>query len=242
MTKHNGHDDPKIADFLEEQERKAIEKAHIVHHAAENKEPAFNLPPVTQALCLLNIGVFLLGKLFPSLMTDENMYALSFVPARYFGAEPMGAAGLFSPVTHMFLHAGWAHLLINVATLMAFGAGLEKMMGLRRFLLFYFTTGLCAALAQALADPHMEAPMIGASGAISGLFGGILMMMYAGGFMGRGYRKLLPFVFIWIGISVFFGLFGIPGVDNPIAWVTHIGGFIAGLLLYKPILRLKVQH
>jgi membrane associated rhomboid family serine protease len=243
MTATKDNDDPKITRFPDARERKALEKAHFIHQRAEPpKEPALNLPPAVKALCLINIAVFLLMDFFPGLLTPDDIYVLGFVPARYFSGQPLDFAGIVSPFTHMFIHGGWLHLGINIGTLMAFGAGLEKKIGARRLLLFYFITGLCGALAQALAYPEMEAPMVGASGAISGLFGGVVMLMYSEGLMGQGYRKLAPLIFIWIGISVFFGFFGMPGTDNPIAWTTHIGGFIGGLLLYKPISRLKIQH
>jgi membrane associated rhomboid family serine protease len=215
----------------------------------QNKsEPILNLPPVVQALCLINIGVFLLGLVFPQLMTDNVIDALAFIPARYTGTMPFSLAALTSPLTHMFLHAGWLHISLNVGTLMALGAGLENNMGGRRMLLFYFTTGLCGAGLHLLVFPHSTDPMIGASGAISGLFGGVIMMMYDAGMMGRaqpgrgiaGYRKLLPVILVWIGVAVFFGFFGMPGVDSPIAWTAHVGGFISGLLLYKPFRRLKI--
>ncbi len=241
MTDQNGPDDDKVTRFPDAREREALEKAHIVHHTPA-REPFLNLPPVVQILCLLNIAVFLCGKFFPQLLTDDLLYALAFVPARYFGADPIGGAAIFSPVTYMFIHGGWMHLSLNVAMLMAFGAGLEKFMGGRRLLLLYFATGLCGAMAQLLVYPHTDSPMIGASGGISGLFGGVMIMMYSSGMLGQGYRKLLPVIFIWIGISVFFGFFGMPGVDSPIAWTAHVGGFIGGLLLYGPISRLKIQH
>ena len=173
-------------------------------------------------------------------MTDNVLYALSFVPARYFGAAPLGFAGILSPLTYMFIHAGWLHLSINVITLVAFGAGLEKAIGGRKMLLFYFATGLCGAALHALVYPLSEDPVVGASGAISGLFGGVVMMMYEAGMMGKGYEKLLPVIFLWIGASAFFGFFGMPGINNPIAWTVHIGGFISGLLLYKPVCRFKI--
>ncbi len=149
-------------------------------------EPVFNLPPVTQTLCLLNIGIFLFGLVFPQLMTDKVLYDLAFVPARYTGTVPFGMTAVTSLLTHMFLHAGWLHLSVNAGTLMAFGAGLEKNMGGRRMLVFYFATGLCGAALHTLVYPHSQDPMIGASGAISGLFGGIIMMMYGLGMMGGG--------------------------------------------------------
>lgn len=243
MTKINGHDDSNITPFPTQKEREAIEKARFVHPQNDDRlpaEPIFNLPPVVRALCLINVAVFLFGFLFPNIMTDDMLYSLAFVPARY--TEHLTFAAILSPLTHMFIHAGWAHLGINVGMLMAFGAAVEKKIGGRRLLLIYFISGLAGALVHALIYPGAEVPMIGASGAISGLFGAVIMLMYTEGMMGTGYRKLLPFVAVWIGVSIFFGVIGMPGTDNPIAWVTHIGGFIAGLLLYKPVSRLRVSQ
>ncbi|MCE9507224.1 MAG: rhomboid family intramembrane serine protease [Alphaproteobacteria bacterium] len=243
MTKMDGNDDPKVTRFPDAKEREAIEKARFIHHQDKAPaEPVLNLPPVVKALCLVNIAVFLGMTFFPGFMTPDDIYAFGFVPARYSSGQPLDFAGIVSPITHMFIHGGWLHLGINVGTLMAFGAGIEKKIGGRRLLLLYFISGLFGALVHALASPETDAPMVGASGAISGLFGGVIALMYMEGMMGRGYRKLLPFVLIWIGISVFFGVFGVPGTDNPIAWDTHIGGFISGLLLYKPLSRLKIQY
>ncbi len=108
-------------------------------------EPVFNLPPVVQALCLINIGVFLLQILFPRLLTDDVLDTLAFIPARYTEGAPLGIAALISPVTHMFLHAGWLHISINVGTLMAFGAGLEKDMGGAANAVVFISRPACAA-------------------------------------------------------------------------------------------------
>ena len=243
MTKINDRDGPKITEFPSAKERAALERARLMRrHDQSSGEPILNLPPVVKTLCLINIAIFLLMTFFPKLLPPEDIYTWAFVPARYFNGQPLGFSGIFSPLTHMFIHAGWLHLGVNIGALMAFGSGLEKKIGGRRLLLFYFSSGLCGALLHTLIYPGMEAPMIGASGAISGLFGGILMLMYEGGLMGQGYQKLMPLIAIWIGISVFFGFFGIPGTDGQIAWSTHVGGFISGLLLYKPLSRLKIQH
>lgn len=243
MTNVDGQDDPKITVFPTAKERQVLEKAHIMHPAEKPaSEPVLNLPVLVRNLCLINVIIFAVMDIFPNLLTPDQVNALSFVPARYFNDEPIGFAALFSPFTYMFLHGGWLHLAINMGMLMAFGTGLERRMGARRMLLLYVVTGLLGALLQTIVQPHLEVPMIGASGAVSGLFGGIIMIMYGDGMMGQGYRKLLPFVAVWIGISLFFGLFGMPGTDSPIAWIPHVGGFIAGMLLYRPILRMRVQH
>jgi membrane associated rhomboid family serine protease len=167
-------------------------------------------------------------------------YALAFVPARYTGGLDFGISGVVSPFTHMFLHGGWMHLGVNVLSLAAFGAGLEKWLGARKFLAVYFLSGLTGALCELLWMPRLEAPMIGASGGISGLFGALLVVMYGKGYMGQGsgMQRLLPFVLIWLATTVFFGWFGVPGTGGAaIAWQTHVGGFLAGMMLAKVMAR-----
>lgn len=192
--------------------------------------PILNLTPVVKALCLINLSV----QLLQSFLTDDLLYALAFVPARYTGDGPLEWSALTSPLTHQFVHGGWLHLGMNMAALMAFGSGLEKTMGGKRMLALYLATGFAGAAFHALLHPHDTLPMVGASGAISGLFGGVLMAMYSGT-GGRNYRQLLPAVIVWLGASAFFGLLGMPGVDAPIAWLAHVGGFLAGLFLYAAL-------
>ncbi|MBU6476134.1 MAG: rhomboid family intramembrane serine protease [Alphaproteobacteria bacterium] len=209
----------------------------------QKSEPILNLPPATRALVLANLAVFLAEILLPEKTSDRLVTFFGFVPARYTGHAHAGLAALVSPVTHMFLHGGWLHIGVNVTALMAFGAGVEKVMGAKRMLLFYFLTGLAGALLHALVYPASTIPMIGASGAISGLFGGVLIMMADAGLMGGGkarVKTLLPVIALWLAAAVFFGYFGMPGVNSPIAWTAHVGGFIAGLLLFKPCLRLVI--
>lgn len=199
-------------------------------------EPILNLPPATQLLCLMNVAVFLLQTFAPGVMTDDVLYRLAFVPRRYTAPGPLVLEAYSSLFTYMFIHGGWMHLCINVATLMAFGAGIERRLGWPRFLFLYVVTGVAAAAVHFMVYPQAETPVVGASGAISGLFGAAVMMMYGGNASGaRGFYGLLPVVAVWIGSSVLFGIFGMPGVDSPIAWTAHVGGFIAGILLYKPL-------
>lgn len=201
-------------------------------------EPILNVPPVTQTLCLLNVAIFLFIAFLPDLMNDEAITALAFIPARYTDPQLFGIDALTSPVTHMFIHAGWLHISFNVATLLAFGAGVEKNMGSPRMLLLYFVTGLCGAALHFALQPHSTIPMLGASGAISGLCGAVIIMMY--GESGKlNLRTLLPITALWIGVTVLFGFFGMPGEADPIAWDTHLGSFISGMLLYRPLLRFK---
>jgi len=198
--------------------------------------PIINLPPMTKALCLANAAVFLALEFLPGLFSEDDVYALAFVPARYFAAEGMSLKTLLTPVTYMLIHAGWMHFLVNTAMLMAFGTGLEKTLGGRRLLVLYVATGVAAAFFHAALYPASGAPIVGASGGISGLFGGIVMAMAAR--KGEGWASLFPFIALWVAISLFFGVFGMPGSDNAIAWAAHIGGFITGMALLKPVSRL----
>jgi membrane associated rhomboid family serine protease len=213
----------------------------LVSTNENGRQPVLNLPPAVKALCLLNAGVFLFGYFFPQALTEDLLYALALVPARYTGLIPADVYAFISPVTHMFLHAGWLHIAVNLGALMAFGTGLEKALGGRAFLLLYFASGLGAALLHVALYSSSAAPAVGASGAISGLFGGVIVLMQGARDGASSWRALLPVVLIWIAVSVFFGLVGMPGVDDPVAWDMHVGGFICGLLLYRPLRRLGAR-
>ena len=131
----------------------------------------------------------------------------------------------------MFLHGGWLHLGMNVLMLVAFGAGIERVVSKGDFLNIFFLSGLIGAAAQFMLDPASTIPMVGASGAVSGFFGAILIIMQRNGQLGMSAR-LWPFILLWVGISVLFGLMGSPvGGDDyaNIAWAAHLGGFFVGL-------------
>ncbi|HKU94738.1 MAG TPA: rhomboid family intramembrane serine protease, partial [Vineibacter sp.] len=95
---------------------------------------------------------------------------------------------------------------------------------------FYLVTGIAGALLHALIYPTSIDPMLGASGAISGLFGGLLLLMRERGRM----NALIPFAILWIVMQVGLGFFGTTAGGDRIAWAGHVGGFIAGLLLVRP--------
>jgi membrane associated rhomboid family serine protease len=270
MAKKNGHDDSEnenVTRFPDPRERREFEhRLRAANDRAQPNEPILNLPPMIKALCLALIVVHVpVGFLQFMSGNGEDAAAnpvygqaygwvldnFGFYVRRYTGEMPFGWQGIMSPFSHMLLHGGWLHLAVNVAMMAAFGAGLERVIGGRKLVALFITTGLLGAFVHAAIYmvygisgsaalfPHPEAPLVGASGGISGLFGGVLMMAHDKGLMG-GYKRLLPFIGIWILISVFFGFFGMPGAEGPIAWTTHIGGFVAGLLLYRPVARSKI--
>ncbi|MBI1215293.1 MAG: rhomboid family intramembrane serine protease [Alphaproteobacteria bacterium] len=200
-------------------------------------EPVFNLPPVTKALCLILLAIQLAVQLMPDDMADGFLTSFSFIPARYSGVMPFDIYAVITPVTYMFLHGGWLHVGVNVGMLVAFGTGVERYIGTRRGIVLFFAAGIIGAFVHALLNLDSTMPLVGASGGISGLFGALMMMAYARGMLGGGYRKFMPFVAILLSL-VLVGYFGVPGESNGIAWMTHVGGFITGLLLYRPVMRL----
>lgn len=195
-------------------------------------EPAINLPPMTLGLIVVLLVIHLLRQTL-SVETDESLIlAFSVVPARYFGdAAADGLSLLLAPLAHMFLHADWAHVGLNAATLAAFGAPVERFLGSARYLAFYLITGLAGAALHAAIYPDSIDPMLGASGAISGLFGGLLLLMRERGRM----NALIPFAILWVVLQVGLGFFGSTAGGDRIAWAGHVGGFVAGLLLIRPL-------
>ncbi len=242
-----------VTRFPSPKERAEFERLRAANDQPTPKyEPILNVPPTVKALCLLLIIIQCAVQVLQWLeqagmigapdasIVDAIFMHLWFVPANYSGDLPVSMSTILGPVTHMLLHGGWMHLCINVGTLLAFGAGLEKNIGGKKLLVLFVATGIIGAFTHFAFYPHAEQPLIGASGGISGLFGAILMMAQAQGNMGQGYSKLALFAILWVIISGFFGAYGMPGTDAPIAWTTHVGGFIAGLLLYHPVCKLKI--
>ncbi len=233
----NGQDDDNVAPFPSAQERKILIRKQMA--ANDERQPILNLPPAVKILSLLNIAIYAPMLFLSDGTVNAVVYGGGFVAGRYTGVLPFDLAAVVSPLTYLFLHGSILHLSINIGTLMAFGTGLEKSMGIRKMLALYFLTGFAGALVHFLFYPYSTSPLIGASGAISGLFGGVLMMMFFTGALGQGVSRILPLVLVWLGITLFFGFFSIPGSEGPIGWAAHLGGFLAGLALFKPLMRAK---
>jgi len=190
-------------------------------------ERAINLPPALMWLIGINVAIQLLRTLLGDEADQALVLQFGLVPAAYSGGGHDLLAQVAAPLTYQFLHGGWMHLIINMVSLAAFGAPVERLLGARRFVLFYLSAGLVAGLVHVVLFPESVDPVIGASGAISGVFGGVLMLMrYVGSL-----TSLLPVAAIWIGLNIFFGLLGgTPGAaGEQVAWTAHIGGFVYGL-------------
>ena len=194
-------------------------------------ERAINLPPAVLWLIGINLAVHVLRSLLSDEADSDIILQFGLIPANYTGGGHDLVSQVLAPITYQFLHGGWMHLVINMVSLAAFGAPIERLLGARRFVLFYLSAGLVAGLVHVVLFPDSIDPVIGASGAISGVFGGVLMLMrYVGSL-----TSLLPVAAIWIGLNVFFGIFGgTPGAGGEqVAWVAHIGGFVYGLVAIR---------
>jgi membrane associated rhomboid family serine protease len=212
-------------------------------------------PVMTVGIVTLNVLVFLYQtslQLGISLEVDNPPHALETAQAFVleFGLIPCRLmnlcafpddqpAPLFTIFSSMFVHAGFLHVGGNMLYLWIFGKNVEDTLGHTRFTLFYLLSGVAAALAQVLASPASEVPMIGASGAVSGVLGAYLILfpqsrvltLVIFGFFWRLVN--IPAVVVlgfWIVLQILNGL-GSFGEAGSVAWFAHIGGFFAGMLL-----------
>ncbi|HTN71947.1 MAG TPA: rhomboid family intramembrane serine protease [Methylomirabilota bacterium] len=145
-------------------------------------------------------------------------------------------------LTSMFLHGSWMHLLGNMWFLWLFGNNVEDAMGRPRFIVFYILSGLAAAFAQVVTKPDSAIPMVGASGAISGVMGGYLVLypqvrVFAVVFIGFMFTSVaLPawmMLVYWLFIQFLSGLAAFGGDVGGVAFWAHIGGFVTGVVLVK---------
>jgi len=191
------------------------------------------------------------------------LLSFAFIPARYDtsvvlgGALPGGAgAEVWSFVTYSLIHADWTHLGVNAVWLLPFGSAVARRFGALRFLAFFAVTSAAGAALHLATHAGEPFPMIGASAAISGAMAAAMRFAFQrGGPLGllrgadeQAYRvpavpltgvlsdaRVLIFVAVWFGINILFGLGSLPitGSEQTVAWQAHIGGFLAGLLLFS---------
>ncbi len=215
--------------------------------------PCHSTPWVTWGLMTLCIIIFVVMQILPEQLSYRLVYLYGMVPVRYSNPQWAFSFGLpfdgyLSFFTSLFLHGNWWHLIINMLFMWIFGDNVEDRMGRVRFLIFYVLCGLFATFLQWYFDPQLAIPVVGASGAIAGVLG--------------AYFFLYPFARVVVWIPIFFlpivihvpaiaflGVWVIiqlhsattsvlfEGVTVDVAWWAHLGGFIAGSLLYRLFIR-----
>jgi len=188
-------------------------------------------PLITYALIALNI-VFFFAELNGG---DAFILKWAFVPSRFI-SNPIGDSPTL--LTSMFMHAGLAHLGGNMLYLWIFGDNVEDRFGHTKFTIFYLICGLAATFAQMIFDVGSNIPNLGASGAIAGVLGAYIFMFPRGKvsvLMGRAVIPTPAIVVIglWFVLQFYSGLGSITdsAETGGVAYMAHIGGFIAGLVL-----------
>jgi membrane associated rhomboid family serine protease len=198
-------------------------------------QPSYSRPIVTVLLIAINMMVFFHEVWLDPYSYNHFMHLYSLRPY-YFHAENL--------ITHMFLHAGWLHVLGNMLFLWVFGDNVEDILGHFKYLLFYLLCGVTAGLAQVVIDPYSRVPMVGASGAIAGVMGAYLVK-----FPRSEVKMLTWFILIftfdvpawlmliyWFAMQLFGGYGSLGeaaqgGSQGGTAFFAHIGGFIMGIIL-----------
>ena len=211
------------------------------------REPAFNLPRIVLGFIALCVLVHLLRVY---VLDPEQDFGLvlraAFIPIRYSGEYVIDLYAFTSPVTYSLLHGGVAHLAINMIWLAAFGSPLANRIGAVRFAAFWIATSVAAAGLHYVLHMTDQSPLVGASGAISGMMGaaarfGFRIDRRSGQSAFAGPILPIPLVFrsraavtflaVWMVINLVTGLVGLgAGVGDSIAWEAHIGGFLVGFL------------
>ncbi|WP_245475061.1 rhomboid family intramembrane serine protease [Bradyrhizobium sp. Leo121] len=224
-------------------------------------EPILTLPPALTAYIAL-IAVIHLRVLLPPEWENWTIDVFGFIPKRYDSTLlnitfPGGeGAKVWTFVTYSLLHANLTHIIFNVLWLLPFGSALARRFGALRFYLFMAVTAAAGALAHLLTHEHAIAPMIGASASVSGTMAAAIRFAFVKGSflsfsrgdaeaaakvpalsLSRALRdgRVLAFLAVWFGVNLIFGIGSIAiGADGAsVAWQAHIGGFLAGLVLFS---------
>ena len=218
--------------------------------------PSFLTPYATYVIIALNALAWVVLQGFgmePTL--SGSVCRLGLIPGELLQTAPAGvrvpigpnavcvlsdSASWLTPITSMFLHGGWFHIIGNMWFLWIFGNNVEDAMGHVRFVVFYLLCGLAAAAAQTVADPASVIPMVGASGAIGGVMGAYIVlyprvhvhMLVVLGFYVTTFA--VPAVFMlgyWFLMQVLSGAISLGAEGGGVAFWAHVGGFVAGAVL-----------
>jgi membrane associated rhomboid family serine protease len=205
--------------------------------------PTHRVPVVTLTIIAINAWVFLQTFLLGSHGGQRLILYYGLIPCGLTGScQVVGRA--FSDeltiLTSMFVHGGFFHFAGNMLYLWIFGNNIEDAMGRARYLVFYLACGLTAAVGQTLLNPASRIPMVGASGAISGVLGAylllfpharVLTLVPLGLFTQLAEIPALVVLGFWIVIQLLNGLLTFNFQGGGVAWFAHIGGFAAGMVL-----------
>lgn len=198
------------------------------------REPLFNVPPLTGVLVGIVIGLHLLRMAQPYWGELRTVARYAFIPAE-FGADPL--RHLYTLVTYAGLHFGALHLAVNCFGLLAFGSGIEKMLGRWRMMAILVLGTIGGVLGHFMLFAQSDVPLGGISAGVSALFGALLYLM------GGGRRNVITAATVFLVTNIVVGMMGLP--DQPglaIAWQAHIAGFITGMIVTLILARKGHTH
>ncbi len=204
----------------------------------KDSNPTERYPAVTVVLIALNVLVFLYELSIGPVRQATFVRSFALVPADLFAgsANTSALAAGTTIITSMFLHGGVLHVAGNMLFLWIFGNNIEDATGRFRFVLFYLCCGAAAALCHAARSPQSPVPMIGASGAVSGILGAYLLLyprarvltLVPLGFFVRVIEiPAMVVLGFWFVIQFLYAL-ALPEASSGVAWQAHVGGFVAG--------------
>ena len=207
--------------------------------------PSFRRPYITVGLIIANVLVFFY-QLFQGPYFEHFIVKYGAIPYEIIHAQEL-TPELGTPIpltlfTAMFLHGGLLHLGGNMLYLWIFGDNVEDKLGHLRFFIFYILSGLAGSLAHVITSPGSQVPMVGASGAIAGVLGAYMIRFPQAriwtliffGFFFRAVRiPALIVLGFWFILQLLYGLPSLGAQGGGVAWFAHIGGFLAGILLFK---------
>ena len=202
-------------------------------------------PAVTVSLIVACTLVFFYEVSLPEKVGELFVYQYGAIPALVVGhklppADLMAVSPIMTLITSMFLHGGWMHLIGNMLYLWIFGNNIEDVMGHVRSVIFYLTCGIVATLSHAVIEPSSTIPMVGASGAISGVLGAylllfpraqVLVLIPLGLFTRTMYVPAAFALGLWFVMQVLSGGMSLGREGGGVAFFAHIGGFVAGMAL-----------
>ncbi len=204
--------------------------------------------PVTRAIVAACVLVQIAATIGGAGFADTLASHAALIPARVVGFMPSRAGDVPAPLTlltSLFLHAGWLHLALNLTFLLWVGRNVEIAIGRARFILLYALSGLVGGLLQVAVEPHSVAQVVGASGAIAGVFGAYAVLFsrsqararqVAGVAISAKVTTTLWYAAAWTGLQLLTAVAFNTGQGGIAVW-THIGGFIVGLIFAQPFAR-----
>src|SRR5712692_1135386 len=207
------------------------------------ENPRFGLAIATAAIIALNLLVWIaIERVGAGATLPNTLCTLGLIPLGEGIACTMGSVPAWlTPLTSMFMHGGWFHLIGNMWFLWLFGRNVEDVMGPARYTVFYLLAGLAAAATQVLADPGSALPMVGASGAISGVMGAYVVLfpkvrvhvlIFLGIFVTTVTLPAYMMLGYWFLLQVLGGsVNALQAAGGGVAFAAHVGGFLAGALL-----------